>query len=240
MPYFKKRDFVTSAIESALSQTFQDFEILLVYDDNNLSDYQFIKKFEEKDQRIKVLKNKNKLGAGLSRNLAIDISKKKFIAFLDCDDLWKNNKLERQINFMNKNNINITYTAYDIIDNSNRKIGSRLARETLDFQDLIKSCDIGLSTVILERSVLNNNCKFASLKTKEDYVLWLSLAKKNYKFYGINEVLAEWRKLDNSLSSSTFQKLIDGYRVYNSYMKYNKILSFVYLFRLSLNYLFKK
>lgn len=240
MPYYKKREFVGIAIESVLSQTYQDFEIIIIYDDENLDDFEYIKTFENNDLRIKVIKNKSKVGAGLSRNIGIENSSKKFIAFLDCDDIWKKNKLEDQIRFMNQNKIDFSFTAYDIIDYSNKKIGERHTKKILSFDDLIKSCDIGLSTVVLKRELINDDCKFASLPTKEDYVLWLNIAKRNVKLYGISDNLAIWRKLDNSLSSNTFQKLIDGYKVYNKYMNYNKIISIIYLLRLSLNYLIKK
>jgi len=240
MPYYKKREFVGIAIESALSQTYQDFEIIIIYDDENLDDFEYIKAFENNDLRIKVIKNKSKVGAGISRNIGIKNSSKKFIAFLDCDDVWKKNKLEEQIKFMNQNQVDFSFTAYDIIDYSNKKIGERQTKKILSFNDLVKSCDIGLSTVVLKRELINDDCKFAPLSTKEDYVLWLNIAKKNVKLYGINDNLAKWRKLDNSLSSSTFQKLIDGYKVYNKYMNYNKIISIIYLLRLSLNYLIKK
>tara|TARA_B100001173_G_C15978601_1_gene543395 strand:+ start:179 stop:901 length:723 start_codon:yes stop_codon:yes gene_type:complete len=239
MPYYKKKEFVGIAIESILSQTYQDFEVIIVYDDENLEDFNYIKNFENNDLRIKVIKNKSKIGAGLSRNIGIKNSLNKFIAFLDCDDVWEKNKLQDQIRFMNENKIDFSFTAYDIIDYSNKKIGERKAKRILNFNDLIKSCDIGLSTVILKKELIDDDCQFASLTTKEDYVLWLKIAKKNVKLYGINDTLVKWRKLDNSLSSNTMQKLIDGFKVYNKYMNYNKIISIIYLFRLSLNYLIK-
>ena len=178
MPYYKKREFVGIAIESALSQTYQDFEIIIIYDDENLDDFEYIKAFENNDLRIKVIKNKSKVGAGISRNIGIKDSSKKFIAFLDCDDVWKKNKLEEQIKFMNQNQIDFSFTAYDIIDYSNKKIGERQTKKILSFNDLVKSCDIGLSTVVLKRELINDDCKFAPLSTKEDYVLWLNIAKK--------------------------------------------------------------
>ena len=239
MPYYKKKEFVGIAIESILSQTYQDFEVIIVYDDENLEDFNYIKNFENNDLRIKVIKNKSKIGAGLSRNIGIKNSLNKFIAFLDCDDVWEKNKLQDQIRFMNENKIDFSFTAYNIIDYSNKKIGERKAKRILNFNDLIKSCDIGLSTVILKKELIDDDCQFASLTTKEDYVLWLKIAKKNVKLYGINDTLVKWRKLDNSLSSNTMQKLIDGFKVYNKYMNYNKIISIIYLLRLSLNYLIK-
>ena len=239
MPYYKKKEFVAIAIESILSQTYQDFEVIIVYDDENLEDFNYIKNFENNDLRIKVIKNKSKVGAGISRNIGIKNSSNKFIAFLDCDDVWKKNKLQNQISYMNENKIDFSFTAYDIVDYSNKKIGERKAKKILNFSDLIKSCDIGLSTVVLKRELINDDCKFASLITKEDYVLWLNIAKKNVQLYGINDTLVQWRKLDNSLSSNTIQKLKDGFKVYNKYMNYNKIISIIYLLRLSLNYLIK-
>ena len=87
--------------------------------------------------------------------------------------------------------------------------------------------------------VKSKHIKFPNLKTKEDFVLWLKLLSKNVKIYGINKNLVQWNKTENSLSSSFMQKLLDGFKVYNYYMKFNFLKSFYYLFLLSLNYLKK-
>ncbi len=240
MPYFKKKRFIDESINSVLNQSYNNYEIIIIYDDENLDDFFYLKKIQEKNDRIKILKNDVNKGAGYSRNLGIKNSKGDFVAFLDCDDLWKNNKLEYQIDFMKKNNVDISFTAYDIINHHGKVIGERTAKKILNFQDLIKSCDIGLSTVMMKRSLLTENNKFASLRTKEDYTLWLKLAKNANNFYGIDRRLSQWRRLDNSLSSNTLQKIFDAYKVYNKYMNYNKIFSFICLLRLSFNYFLKK
>ena len=77
----------------------KDFEIIIIYDDINLDDYKFIKNFEKLDNRIKVIKNMHNLGPGLSRNKGIEVSTGKYIAFLDCDDIWEKDKLKYQIEF---------------------------------------------------------------------------------------------------------------------------------------------
>ena len=240
MPFYKKKKFVKASVDSILNQTYSDFEIILIYDDEDLNDYEYIKDLENKDPRIKVIKNKMNLGAGLSRNIGIKNSKNELIAFLDCDDIWEKNKLSDQIKFMTENKYEISFTSYDIIDHRDRRIGIRMAKKYLTFDDLIKSCDIGLSTVMIKKNLFDDECKFVSLVTKEDYVLWLNLAKKNVKFYGLERSLTKWRKLDNSLSSNVFQKLYDGFKVYNEHMKFNKVISIIYLIRLSINYLLKK
>ncbi len=106
-------------------------------------------------------------------------------------------------------------------------------------EDLLKSCDIGLSTVLLQKKIFINNCNFPNLKTKEDFVLWLKILKKEIKIGSINQNLTSWRKLNNSLSSSLFQKLLDGFYVYNKFMQFNFIKSIYYLLCLSINFLKK-
>ena len=238
MPYYKKRKYIKSSIQSVLKQTYKNFEIIIIYDDSNLDDLKYILEIKRLDKRIRVFKNKENKGVGLSRNYGIKKSRGKFIAFLDADDIWHPLKLSTQIEFMINNNFSITHTSYNIINEKNKKVGTRFAKN-LKFSDLIKSCDIGLSTVIIEKKLLDNLC-FPNLKTKEDYVLWLQLTKKGYEFKAFDEFLTDWRLAKNSLSSSTFRKLIDGYNVYRKYLEQSILKSLINLLILSLNFLRKK
>ena len=97
----------------------------------------------------------------------------------------------------------------------------------MKLDELLKSCDIGTSTVIMKKSLINDYIQFASLITKEDFVLWLKLLKENIKIYGLNEYLTNWTKSKNSLSSSTIQKLIDGFNVYYKFMNFNSQNQFI-------------
>jgi teichuronic acid biosynthesis glycosyltransferase TuaG len=237
IPYSNKKKFLKKTLNSVFTQTYKNFEVLFIYDDPDKSDYQLFKKYLSKP-KVKVFYNKKNLGAGLSRNKGLKYAKGKYIAFLDSDDLWKRNKLKKQLKFMTENKISVSHTSYEIIDKFGKKIGQRNAKEYLDYSNLLPSCDIGLSTVIIEKKILKN-FKFPSTKTKEDYILWLNLTKKKYNFYGYQNSLTKWRKLDDSLSSSTYQKLVDGFKVYNKYLKLNIFISFIYLIRLSINFLLK-
>ena len=241
IPYYKKRNFIKETILSVTNQSYENLEIILIYDDTNLNDFEFIQQIAKLDNRIKIIKNKLRIGAGLSRNIGIEKSTGKYIAFLDADDRWDQDKLKAQLSFMKENNYQISHTSYYIIDEKKKIIGQRRARDLLSIHDILKSCDIGLSTVILEKNlILKNNMKFPAIVTKEDFVFWLRLLQKKYKFYAYDKYLTNWTNSKNSLSSSTIQKLKDGFRVYNYYMKYNIIKSFYLLLCLSLNYLKKR
>lgn len=239
IPYYKKREYIADTLKSVLKQTYKYFEIIIIYDDEEKEDLKFIKKLASIDKRIILIINKKSLGAGLSRNKAIKRSRGSYISFIDADDLWKINKLELQIKFMKKNNFLISHTNYKIINKQNKILYSRVARNFNNINELLKSCDIGLSSVVVKKEILIGNCLFARLKTKEDFVLWLNILKKNIKIVSLKKNLMYWRKLDNSLSSSILQKLFDGFSVYNKYMKFNWIKSLYFLFHLSLNYLRK-
>ena len=236
IPYYKKIQFFKNTYNSVISQNYKNLEIIIIYDDINKSELLNLKKII-KNKNIKFIINKNNIGAGNSRNKGIKVSKGKYIAFIDSDDIWHRNKIAKQVKIMESNKYMFTHCSYKIINSNNKVVGIRKAKKLLNFNQLLKSCDIGLSTVVINKKILKN-LKFPSLKTKEDYVLWLTLSKK-VPIIGLDQQLVFWRKTKNSLSSSVIQKMIDGYSVYRKYMKFSILKSISYLAILSLNYIFK-
>lgn len=238
IPFFDEINLLTRAINSVLHQTYKNFEIIIINDnpDKKGEILEIKKKFNNK--LIKYIFNKRNIGAGLSRNKGIMVAKGKYIAFLDSDDFWNKNKLLNQINYMKKNNIKISHTSYGIFDIYNNFLSKRIAKD-MDYYDLVKSCDIGLSTVVVERKLINRY-PFPDIKTKEDYVVWLKISKNGFILHGLDQMLTRWTSRKKSLSKSNIQKLKDGFKVYNIYENKNFFKSLVCLLILSINYLKKK
>ena len=234
-PYYKKKKYIELTINSVLQQTYKNFELIIIYDDQNKEDLNLLKNLTKKDKRIKLYINKKNLGAGRSRNKGIKLSQGSLIAFLDADDLWTRNKLKKQIFFMKRSLVDISHTSYHIINSDNKIIGNRIAKD-MNHKLLLSSCDIGLSTVIMKKEIITNKIKFANINTKEDYVLWLKITLNNKKIFALKNNLTKWRKLNDSLSASKIQKLYDGYLVYRKYMNFSLAKSFIRLLLLSFNY----
>ena len=112
MPYYKKIDFVKNSINSVLNQSFQNFELILIYDDTNLADLEIIENEFKNNSKLKIIKNNKNFGAGISRNIGISKSSGEIIAFIDSDDFWLQQKLEKQLNFMNLNNLDFIFCNY--------------------------------------------------------------------------------------------------------------------------------
>tara|TARA_B100000902_G_C27280731_1_gene901606 strand:- start:939 stop:1715 length:777 start_codon:yes stop_codon:yes gene_type:complete len=246
IPYKDNLKYLFQALESIFFQTYKKFKILIIYDDEDKSDLKKIKNFISKRKikkkfSIKILVNKKNLGAGISRNIGIYSSTSRYVAFLDSDDLWQKNKLRLQINFMNENKIPISHTSYFVINETGKRISLRKAKNILYFKDILNSCDIGLSTVMIDLKFFKNNkFKFPKIKTKEDYVLWLKILKKIQCIKGLDKKLTNYRIRKNSLSSNIFVSIINGYRVYRCYMKMGYLESLYRLLILSSNFLKKK
>ena len=239
MPYYNKRNYFLDSINSVLNQTYINLEIIIIYDDQKRDDLEYIKDCIKKDSRAKIILNDKNRGVSFSRNKAISVAQGEYIAFLDCDDYWETNKIEVQMNFMLTHGYDFSYTTYQVINNDGKIVDKIRARKKLEYKELLKSCDIGLSSVILKQKLLSD-IKFPELKTKEDFVLWLSLAKKSVDLVGLDKPLMFWRQTPNSLSSSLLQKLRDAFKVYYLYEKKNFFYSIFCVVRLSTYALFKK
>jgi teichuronic acid biosynthesis glycosyltransferase TuaG len=238
MPYYKKLCFFEVAYNSALNQNYSNIEIIIIYDDDDLTELSFIKKIINNRKNTILIINKKNYGAGFSRNIGINRSQGFYISFLDCDDVWKKNKLRNQVSIMNKLKLDFSFTGYTVINENNNFLYNVPAKNFLTHADLLKSCDIGLSTVMIKRQILKR-FKFSRMITKEDYLLWLQISKNNKIIYGIKKPLSLWRKCNSSLSSNIVQKIRDAFNIYYKHEKQGFIKSLISIIILSF-YAYKK
>jgi teichuronic acid biosynthesis glycosyltransferase TuaG len=239
LPYYKKINFFKETYKSIKNQNFKNFELIIIYDDQDLKDYYKILEIVKKNQKIKIFLNKKNLGAGLSRNFGIKKAQGKYIAFIDADDLWSKEKLKKQILFMRKNNYKFTCCNYSKKFKKNIIIDIK-PKKKISYSDLIKNCQIGLSTVIIEKGLVNNKL-FPNFKTQEDLAAWLKTMRlKKISCYTLGKKLVMWNYDSNSLSSNSFQKIFDAYRVFRLGEKISRLKSLIYVLRLSINSISRK
>ena len=204
MPYFKSESYLKETIRSIINQTYKYWELIIIDDENTKNSQKILAKYK-KNKKIRIYHNKKRVGAGMSRNIGIKKSKTKLIAFLDSDDLWKKDKLFIQIKQMRKRNLDLSYTAYECINEKGKKLYKVRAEKKLDYKKLISACNIACSSVLLKKKIFNK-LSFNSFITKEDYDLWLRISKFNYKIGGVNRILTSYLHRSSSLSSNHLKK----------------------------------
>jgi len=236
IPYYNDKENISSSVSSAIDQSYKNTEIIIVDDENSKQSNKLLSKFKHK--KIKLIKTKKNSGVSFARNLGIKKSNGNLIAFLDSDDLWKKNKLKNQLDIIKKKKIDFCYTDYYGFIDKNIIYKVRIDKK-LDYSKLLKECPICCSSTLIKKEILLKN-RFRNLKTKEDYELWLRLAKKKYKFYGINKLLTGYRIRKYSLSNLHLNKLINSFKIYCHYNNINPINSFLYVCRLYTNAFVKK
>ncbi|MDC3031140.1 glycosyltransferase family 2 protein [Candidatus Pelagibacter sp.] len=236
VPYYKSEKYINKCINSVFNQSNKNYELIIVDDEHSENAKKILNKIKKKNKKVNIFKTHiPQSGVSIARNIGIKKSKGKFIAFLDSDDFWKKQKLEKQIKFMKKFNLDLSYTFYK--DFNSKGIIRNIESNNYSYNNLIKKCNIGTSSVILKK---NLNIKFKNLNTKEDYCLWLELFKKNIRVGCVKQYLMFHRIRKGSLSSNEFDKIISAFKIYNMYNKFNFILSIYFVFRLYKNAFIKK
>jgi teichuronic acid biosynthesis glycosyltransferase TuaG len=199
-PVFNSEKYIGETIKSVLSQTYKNWEMLIVDDCSKDNTAVIINKFI--DPRIKYFKLENNSGAAVARNKALEMSRGKYIAFLDADDMWKPYKLEKQLNFMVENKIGFSFTGYEILrENENKVIKVPLL---LNYSQFMKNTIIGTLTVMLNTSLVGK-VRLVNVKKDHDSMTWAKLLREGHLAYGLNESLAYYRKVEGSISNDKFK-----------------------------------
>lgn len=221
IPTYNSEKFIEKTVLSALNQTYSNLEIIVVDDCSQDSTCSVVKALSGRDDRIKCLFQEKNHGAAVARNLGIKHAKGRYIAFLDSDDTWIPEKIEKQIEALEKGKP-FVYCAYDFVDGNGKNIGckTKIKAEVTYNDELVKTY-ISTPTVIYDREFFNDP-EMPLRRTGQDYAFWLLLLREA-SAYGIDEALVHVTRREGSLSKNKFQSLIDVYEVQTKFEKLGKI-----------------
>lgn len=220
-PVYNSEKLIEKTINSVRNQSYTQFEMILVDDCSIDNSREIIEKITEIDHRIRYIRLDQNSGAAVARNTGIKAAEGRYIAFLDSDDMWKKEKLTRQISFMEKNNVAFTYTAFETITEDGDLIQDRVnVPKKLNYTQLLKNTAIACSTVIVDRGSIGD-FQMPSVRKGQDTATWLMLLRESVSYaYGINEVLSSYRKVTGSISDDKLSALK---RTWNTYRNIEKL-----------------
>ena len=208
-PVYNCEKLISSTIKSVQNQTYKNLEMLLIDDCSTDNSAKIIKEYSKKDSRIKYLKLKENSGAALARNKALEISNGRFIAYLDSDDLWKPEKLEKQVAFMLKNNYAFTCTDYEKITEDGKslnkiiKIPKKVTYDLFLRNTIIQTVGVMVDTNMTGKELI----VMPNIRRRQDAATWCQLLKNGYDCYECPENLSYYRVVTNSLSSNKFKAI---------------------------------
>ena len=225
MPSYNTAQYISESIRSVINQTYQKWELIIV-DDYSADNTDEIIKLFLSDSRIRYYKNDKNLGAAISRNKALRKAKGKWIAFLDSDDLWFPEKLEKQVQFMKDNSYNFSYTNYLEIDTSGNETGVKVTGpKTITKTGFLNYCWPGCLTVMYDREVVGL-IQIPDIKKNNDYAMWLKISKKA-DCYLLDKNLAFYRRRNGSISSvNIIIMIVWHYRLYRKCENQSRLISF--------------
>ena len=206
-PAYNAERFIADTIESVLNQTYQNFELIIVDDCSIDKTEEVIRNYMKKDDRIQYKKLNGNSGAAVVRNTAIEMSNGRYLAFLDSDDIWDSNKLEKQLEFMKKKKIGFSFTSYRLMNEEGEVLNKEIhVPETISYKGLLKNTIIGCLTVVLDREIVGD-IKMPNIRAGQDTATWLSILKRDFIAYGYDEVSASYRLVKGSISSNKIKAL---------------------------------
>lgn len=223
-PSYNSSKFIKDCVASVFSQTYKNWEMIIVDDCSKDNSKEIISEHSTKDKRIKPIFLEKNVGAAEARNAAIRQSKGKYVAFLDSDDLWNPKKLEKQLSFMYENEIAFSYTNYQFMSENGEDLSNIIsAPEKMTYDSYLKNTIIGCLTVIIDREK-SGEFEMPNIRSSHDMALWLLIMKRGFSAYGLDENLARYRIVSTSNTASKWYAAKDVWKVYRQVEK----LSFIY------------
>ncbi len=240
-PLYNASTYIIKTIESLQNQTYSHWEQLIVNDFSSDNSLEVVEQLSKNDSRIRIVTLDKNYGAAYCRNRATEIANGEYIAFLDADDLWHPEKLEKQLSFMQDNNAVVSYTNYLHIDKEGKSLGKRIkALPKLTYQKQHSNNYIGNLTGIYNVSKIGKIIA-PNIRKRQDWAVWLEAIKKsNRPALGLQEDLAYYRVHEESMSANKWNLVTYNFSFYKTYLGYSWIKASFWLLRFFYEYFFKR
>lgn len=215
-PAYNSAGYIAETIKSVQAQTYDNWEMIIVDDLSSDETCSIVTEMSKNDGRIKLYRQSENKGAGAARTLAMRKSTGRFIAYLDADDLWTPDKLEKQVRFMKDGGYGFSCTSYEVIDNEGNKLNKLVHMlPKVDYvgfltNNLLQTVGIMVDTQIVDKKHL----VMPDIRRRQDAATWLQILKAGHDCYGLDEILAQYRRAANSLSSNKFKAVKGVWHLY--------------------------
>lgn len=219
VPVYNAENFIKETMDCVLAQTYAHWELLLVEDCSNDNTVTLIQRYMEEtgDPRIRLIRQPSNLGAASARNRGLKEAGGRYISYLDADDLWVPQKLERELAFMKEKDAAFAFTGYEFADENGRGTGKVVhVPETLTYRQALSNTTIFTTTVMFDTEKLPPKQLEMPIVKSEDTALWFKVLRSGVTAYGLDENLVKYRRAGRSLSSNKLEALR---RIWNLYRR---------------------
>ena len=217
-PTWNSENYIMDTIKSVQAQTYKNWEMIIVDDCSTDRTVEIVNKISGEDPRVQILVQNVNRGAAKARTRSMQAGTGRFVAYLDADDIWKPDKLEKQMEFMKKKKIGFSCTSYEVIDDAGKPLNKFVHMlPKVDYVGFLTNNLIQTVGVMVDISVVDKKyLVMPDIRRRQDAATWLQILKAGYDCYGLDEILAEYRRTENSLSSNKFKAMKGIWMLYRN------------------------
>ena len=225
IPVYNAKKVFKETLDSIEAQSYDNWEVVIVDDCSTDGSLEYITELVGHNKKYKVYSMEQNSGPGAATAYGFEKSSGDLVAFLDSDDVWSNDKLEKQVRFMLDNDYEFTCTDYEQVDGDSKPIGRVIkCKPRANYINILRTNPVGSSTVIITAELLNK-VDIPLIRKDNDYALWLELLKVTSYIYGMNEILMFYRVWPQSISYNRFKSVKYHWEVYKKYEKFSSLHS---------------
>ena len=216
VPVYNAAGCLHRSLRSVLRQTLPDFELIAVDDCSTDGSADILREYRALDDRVRVFSTAQNGGPGAARNVGLGAARGRYVAFLDSDDFWMKNKLERQVRSFDDDDVIVSCTSTVVLNSEGSVLGLITGRPKVKLKDMMIANRVPMSSAMF-RKALNGAERMPTLRSRQDYAYWIALLKKNRGYVaGVRDPLVGYVKMPGSVSSNACRNVVDTFRMYVS------------------------